>query len=788
MKFTLSWLKDYLDTSADIFTIAEALTGCGLEVESVDNPAATLTPFVVAEILEATRHPDAEKLQVCKVKAAQGELQIVCGAPNARAGIKVALANVGSIIPTNQMEIKKSKIRGIESQGMLCSARELGIGEDHNGIMELAADAVIGDSIVDVLGLNDPVFDVAITANRGDCMAIYGIARDLAAKGIGTLKPHAVPAITATTPSNTSVRIDAPALCSLFLGRTVSGVKNGESPEWLQQRLKSVGLRPISALVDITNFMTVAYGRPLHVYDAVKIKGGIHVRAASTGEAFDALNDKSYTLAEGMCVIADNAGVLGLGGIVGGTSTGVDEDTTEVFIECALFDAAAIGKTGRALGVESDARARFERGIDADFMPLGMDIATHMILDICGGTAHAVTCAGNAPNTKHTVKFDVDGTNALCGTAISRAAMEKTLASLGFAVTSDTVQVPTWRHDVTQPADIAEEILRIAGYESIPSVSLPKPAVLPARALNDTQLRLARVRRAVAARGVHETHTWGFVAPEDAQHFTSQSEALCLRNPISSELSVMRSSIAPHLVRGVAKNQARGFTDVHLFEIGAVFGEEKPLMQENAITLLRVGKLSGTHWQGNAIADIYTAKADADVVFAECGLDASKVTLTTQNLPGYYHSGRSAALMLGPKNILGYVGELHPSIAKQYDVQGRLVLAEIFLDRIPQAKPAKRRALTASDYQAVTRDFAFVLDASISASELLKAISGADKLLVQDITLFDVYQGKGVEVGKKSIGIRITIQAKDRTLTDAEIESVAQSVIAAAARLGATLR
>lgn len=790
MKFTLSWLKEFLDSTADVHTITEALTHIGLELESIDNPAATLAPFVVAEILEATRHPDAEKLQVCKVRTAQGELQIVCGAPNARAGIKVALATIGSIIPTNGMEIKKSKIRGVESQGMLCSARELGLGEDHNGIMELASDAVIGASIVDVLGLNDPVIDVAITANRGDCMSVYGIARDLAAKGIGTLKALPSSRIATQGASTTSVRIDAPELCPAFIGRTVKNVTNGPSPEWLQQRLKSIGLRPISALVDITNYMTVTYGRPLHVYDAAKVTGGIHVRTSKAGETFDALNDKAYTLSDGMCVIADDTGVLGLGGIVGGVSSGVTETTTEVFVECAYFTAPDIGRTGRKLGVESDARSRFERGIDAAFMVSGMDIATQMILDICGGEACDTVMAGSVPDTRKTIRFDADFINALGGTTLAPAAMEKTLNALGFTLNGTEATSPSWRHDMAQPADLAEEVLRIAGYDSIPAVSLPKPALLPSRALNDVQLRLSRVRRLLAGRGLHETHTWGFVSPEDRAIFSAGAEQpdMHLLNPISSDLSYMRPTLLAHLVRGAAKNQARGYADVHLFEAGAIFGTEKPLLQENSVAIVRVGQLTPSHWQGAHVADIYSVKADIEAALALCGLDAAKVTFNSKDVPGYYHPGRAASLWLGPKNLLGYVGELHPRAAQPYDVQGRVIAAELFLDRIPQAKPAKRKALSISDFQSVTRDFAFVVDASLPASDLLKAVNGAEKILLRDVTLFDVYQGKGVEDGKKSIGIRITVQANDRTLTDAEIDVVAQSAIKAAAGLGAVLR
>lgn len=788
MKFTLSWLKEHLDTSADIFSLTEALTHLGLEVESVESPGANLHDFVVAEIKEAARHPDAEKLQVCKVAAAQGELQIVCGAPNARAGIKVALANVGTVIPTNDMEIKRSKIRGIESQGMLCSARELGLGEDHAGIMELPADAVIGDSIVDVLGLNDPVIDLSITANRGDCMSVHGIARELAAKGLGTLKPYANPAITAKGKSSTSVHIDVPALCPAFFGRTISGVKNGPSPEWLQQRLQAVGLRPISALVDITNFMTLAYGRPLHVYDVAKLKGDIRVREAKAGEAFDALNDKHYEVRQGMCVIADDSGIIGLGGIVGGVSTGVDELTQDVFLECAYFDAVAIGKTGRALGVDSDARARFERGIDPDFMPLGVEIATRMILELCGGEPCEVVLAGTVPNHKREIRFDADAVNTLGGTSLSKAQMEKHLHALGFEVKGDKAISPSWRSDMALPADLAEEVLRLEGYDSIPSASLPKPALCPARLLNDTQLRLSRCRRALAGRGLHEAHSWGFMSENDASHFGQQDDGLKLRNPISSDLSVMRTGLLAHLVRGAAKNQARGLKDVHLFEVGAVFGADKTLYQENAAAWVRVGALSGLHWQGDVSADLFTAKADMEALLGECGLDAAKTALQTNNLPAHYHPGRAAAIMLGPKNLLGYVGELHPSLLQAYDVDGRMVACELFLDRIPMPKASKRKALRVSDFQQVTRDFAFVADAALPAADVLKAVSGAERVLIKDVALFDLYQGKNLDAGKKSLGIRITLQADDRTLTDAEIEAVAQAVVKAAQAIGAALR
>lgn len=788
MKLPLSWLKEFLETDADLFTLTDALTHLGHEVESVDNPAATLKPFVVAEILEATPHPEADRLRVCKVATSEGELQIVCGAPNARAGIKVALARIGSIIPTNQMEIKKSKIRGVESQGMLCSARELGIGQDHEGIMELPLDAPIGAAIIDILGLNDPIIDVAITANRGDSMSIYGIARDLAAKGIGRLKALPSPAITSTEACVQSVALEDASLCPAFIGRVIKGVHNIASPEWLQQRLKSVGLRPISALVDITNYMTIAYGRPLHVYDMAKLKGTIHVRATKTNETLDALNDKSYVLRDGMCAITDDSGVIGLGGIVGGVSTGVDEHTINVFLECAYFTPAQIGKTGRALMIDSDARTRFERGIDPNFMPQAADIATQMILDLCGGTASQIQLTGTLPSHTRHIPWNPQSVNQLGGTNLSRESMEKTLVALGFVVSGAHVTSPSWRLDIEQPADIAEEVLRLHGYDAIPPQSLPKPDKLPQRALNDTQLKLSRTRTCLAAQGIHESHSWGFISPFDAEHFIAQSKELELRNPISSDLSLMRTSCLPHLLRAVAKNQSRGMTDVHLFEVGAVFVVDKPLMQENVASIIRTGKRMPAHWQGTRDADIYTVKADIDALLKIYGLDSAKLILKTDTLPPYLHPGRSASLWLGPKNCLGVFGELHPSVAQSYDAQNRIIIAEIYLDRIPPAKPSKNRALKISDFQPVTRDFAFVVDAHLPASDLIKALQNTEKLLLRHIVLFDVYSGKGVADDKKSLALSVTLQADDRTLTDKEIETVSQSLIKAAQSVGASLR
>lgn len=788
MKLPLSWLKEFLDTQADLFTLTDALTHLGHEVESVENPAATLKPFVVAKILEATAHPEADRLRICKVETAEGIVHIVCGAPNARAGINVALAKIGTIIPTNQLEIKKSKIRGVESHGMLCSARELGIGQDHEGIMELPDDSQIGASIVDALHLNDPIIELSITANRGDAMSIYGIARDLAAKGVGELRAYKHSPITSTISCTQPVILDDTTFCPAFVGRTINGIKNLPSPEWLQRRLKSVGLRPISALVDITNYMTIAYGRPLHVYDAKKLRGAIHVRAAAEGETLSALNDKSYTLSTDMGVIADDSGVIGLGGIIGGTSTCVDENTVDVFLECAYFSAQQISKTARALAIDTDARSRFERGIDPDFMLRATDIVTQLIIDLCGGTASTSQITGKIPSHHRTIAWNPDKVNILGGTDIDRASMEKSLKALGFTVHETTVVSPSWRSDIEQPADIAEEVLRLHGYDHIAPITLPKPALLPKRVLNDAQLTLSRARRCLAAQGLNETHSFGFMSQADGAHFTMQSEALEIRNPISSELSYMRTTCLPHLLRAIEKNQSRGMMDIHLFEVGAIFDVNKPLMQEQVASVARTGLIHGNHWQVTHQADIYSVKADMERTLLSCGLDASKITLKTDALPAYLHPGRAALMWLGPKNCLGYFGELHPRILAAYHIAHRVVVGEIYLERIPPAKPSKRRALKTSDYQSSTRDLAFLVDVTLPASELIKAIENAEKSLLRTITIFDVFTGKNIADDKKSIALRLIFQADDRTLTDAEIDISVHAAIEAAKSLGASLR
>ncbi len=793
MKFPLSLLKKFLKTDASLAQISATLTAIGLEVDAIEDKSAELKPFVVAEILHAEKHPQADKLQVCKVKAAQGELQIVCGAPNARAGIKVALANIGTIIPTNQMEIKAAKVRGVESQGMLCSAAELGLGADGGGIIELPLDAPIGASIVDILGLGDPVLDLNITANRGDCMGVMYIAMDLAAAGLGDIIRTERHEPAGATSETYPIIIEDTDACPAFLGRIFRGVKNGASPEWMQRILTAAGMRPISALVDITNYATLAYGRPAHVYDLKKLNGPLTVRRAKNGEPLLALNDKTYTLTERDCVIADASGAIGLGGIMGGISTAVDETTTDILLEIALFTPERIAKTGRALQIDSDARARFERGVD----PAAVEKAdlgfSALITETCGGTPGARHLVGSIPSGREAIRFNPAAINALGGVEVPETRQREILEKLGFTLTKDTATPPTWRHDISQPADLAEEVLRIIGYDAIPLASLPKPASISRPALDGSQARNSTLRRTAATRGLHETYSWGFCSKEQADAWTCAAEkealqALELLNPISADLSVMRPKIMPHLVEAVRTNLARGIADIALFELGATFHDVTPTGQKTALSALRTGQLSGTHWAGSKTVDLFDVKADLYALLEAAGINTAQLSVIPIKDAPWLHPGRSGAVGLGPKNILGVFGQLHPSLLKTFGVEVPVFAFSLFVSALPAVKATKRKPLSTSDFQAVTRDFAFVLDGGVAAADLLKAVSSAEKTLLKDVTIFDVYQGKNVAEGKKSIALTITLQAADRTLTDAEIEAVAQAIIASAMKVGAVLR
>ncbi len=788
MKFPLSLLKRHLITDASLETISTTLTAIGLEVDAIIDNSAALKPFVVAEILEAERHPQAERLQVCKVKSADGTLQIVCGAPNARAGIKVALANIGTIIPTNQMEIKKAAVRGVDSQGMLCSARELGLGDDHAGIMELPLDAAIGDSIVDVLGLGDPVLDLNITANRGDCLGVYGVARDLAAAGLGELKPLCVPSITENGALPMTITIDDSDGCPAFLGRVIRGVKNGPSPEWLQRTLTAAGMRPISALVDITNYFSLLHARPLHVYDLAKISGNITVRRAVDGEELAALNEKNYRLTTQCCVIADDKKALAIGGIMGGADTGVSDTTTDILLEVALFNPMRIATTGRALQIDSDARQRFERGVDFAFLEMADARATDLIIELCGGTATQRVIAGDATRKTPEIRFDADAINALGGTDISETRMREIFALLGFADHGPHVHAPSWRHDITQPSDLAEEILRIVGYDSIPAISLPKRGGVAGAGLSPEQTRMSHLRRSAAGLGLHETYSWGFCSPAQAEAFGGQSEALHLLNPISAELSVMRPKILPHLVEAVRANIARGIADVALFELGATFHDVTPTGQEMVLSGVRTGSRTGLHWAGSKPVDVFDVKSDAMALLDAAGIDSGKcMVMPTKDAP-WFHPGRSGIIAQGPKNILASFGELHPALLKQFGIEVPVFAFAVFVSKLPPVKAPKRKVLAASDYQSVSRDFAFVVDDNVPATDLVAAVHKAEKQLLREVTVFDVYKGKGVEDTKKSIALTVRLQADDRTLTDAEIEKISAEIITSARKIGAVLR
>lgn len=785
MKFTLSWLKDHLDTTATLAEISEKLTAIGLEVESVTDNSASLAPFIVAEILEATQHPQADKLRVCKVNDGKSVRQIVCGAPNARAGIKVVLAQEGVKIPANGLVIKKTAIRGVESNGMLCSASELALGEDSAGIIELPASAEVGGPVVSILGADDPVIEIAITPNRADCLGVYGIARDLAAAGLGTLKPVTSGKWQATSESAIKINLQVPA-CPLFIGCHIKGVKNGPSPEWLQRRLKAIGLRPISVLVDITNFMTYGYNRPLHVFDAAKLKGNIHVRYAKNGETLKALNGREYTLDSSMVAVCDDSGVVGLGGVIGGEATGCGDETADVFLEAALFDPVHIAKTGRAHSLDTDARHRFERGVDPAFVQTGAEIAVALILELCGGTASSLVIAGKAPDTTRTIAFDYNKVAALGGLNLPREKAEGYLKAVGCTLAGNNVTTPSWRADIEGEADLVEEILRLSGYNSIPSAVLPYAGRSTA---TPQQQRVSSVRTGLALRGFSEVYSWAFLPQAHAVQFGGGSEALQLANPISADLDAMRPSLLPNLLAAAGRNAARGFADCALFEIGNVYFDVTPQGQKLAVCGIRTGSPAPRNtFKTERSVDVFDAKADLIAVLGAAGLNASKLP-ADRNAPGWYHPARSGRLLLG-KTPAGIFGEIHPAILEQFGISTRAVAFELLLDAVPlpKAKSKAKPSLVMSNFQSADRDFAFMADEKTLAADIIKAVEGAEKQLIRSVSLFDIYIGKGVEPGKKSIALSVTLQANDRTLTDAEIEDVAKKVIAAVAPLGLSLR
>ena len=800
MKFTLSWLKEHLDTDATVDQISEKLTAIGLEVEEIHNPADDLAPFVVAEVVEAGPHPDADKLQVLKVSTGTETLQVVCGAPNARAGLKGAFAPSGATIPSNGMKLRPTKIRGVESNGMMCSEKELGLGDNHDGIIDLPADAPVGTKFSDYMDMNDPVIEIAITPNHQDALGIYGIARDLAAAGMGALKSQDIATITGKFDNPQKVILanpeTGPEVCPVFAGRTIRNIKNGPSPEWLQKKLRALGMKPISALVDITNFLTYDMARPLHVFDADKLQGDIVVRLSKAGETLTALDDGEYTLDDGVCVITDDSGVIGLGGVMGGVSTGCQPDTTNVFLEAAWFDPITIAMAGRKLGIDSDARYRFERGVDPETMLPGIELATKLILDMCGGEPSDVIVSGEIPTISKTVTLRPGRVNHLGGVDVATTEIIEILSLLGFQVTKNDdkldVVTPSWRCDIDGEADLVEEVLRIHGFEHIRSEPLPVSSREITTGLNAMQKRVRLAKRTAAGRGMREAVTWSFLPSVQAELFADLKPELVLSNPISSDLDAMRPNLLPNLITAAGRNIDRGFKNIALFESGNQFASDTPDGQSLVLAGVRRGQDSAKHWNGSPEdVNAFTAKADAEAILRAIGAKIDNAQVVAE-APAWYHPGRSGAIRLGPKNILAWFGEIHPAIAKALDVKGPLVGFEILLENIPfpKAKSGNNRGpLSASDLQAVERDFAFVVDLDTTAADLIRAVRGADKKLIRDVNLFDVYVGAGIDEDKKSLAISVTLQPVDKTLTDEAIEDFSSKVIAnVEKRTGGVLR
>jgi len=800
MKFTLSWLKEHLDTDASPSEIAARLTAIGLEVESITDPGAGLKDFIVGEVVTCEKHPNADKLRLCEVSDGKDTLQIVCGAPNARAGIKVVLARPGTVIPATGEALKLGTIRGVESRGMMCSARELLLGEDHDGIIELKPGAKAGAPVMAALveaGLlaNDPLFDVSITPNRGDAASVFGIARDLAASGLGTLKTEKVTPVAGKFPSPKKISLDfSPEnknACPIFAGRLIRGVKNGPAPKWVQDRLKSVGMKSISALVDATNLISQDRGRPLHVFDADKLSGNLHARMANDHEQVYALDDKTYVLDTDTIVIADDSYARGIAGIMGGMDTGSFEDTKNVFIESAWFDPARIARAGRKQGIISDARYRFERGVDPQFVLPGLELCTRLILEWCGGEASDVVIAGELPPPHKPILFDATSVEKLGGIAVPREKIIAILEDLGFVVEDHGIlhiTPPSWRHDVDGPADLVEEVVRIHGLSDVPSVALPRVDGVAAPVLSKAQRRTRTARRALAARGFNECVSFSFIARYDATLFGGGDEARQLSNPIASDLDALRPSVLPSLLAAAARNAARGFSNLQLFEIGAAFDSGMPEAQKTVAAAIRTGHPE-RHWQkSDESTGLFVVKADL-LAALEAITGAPMSAPITQGSQSWYHPGRSGTIAMGPK-VIAQFGELHPKILAAFDIKVPAAGFEIFLDAIPDAK-AKGKAkplFQPSPFQAIERDFAFVVDAKVAAGEIVKAVKLADRTLIEQVTVFDVYEGKGVPEGQKSIAVAVRIQPKDATLTEAEIEALAQKIVAGALKLGATLR
>ena len=809
MKFTLSWLKEHLDTTATVEEVVEAMTMAGLEVEHVENPAAKLAAFSVAKIVEAVQHPNADRLRVCQVDTKDGRKEIVCGAPNARPGLTTIYAPLGAYVPGSGITLEARPVRGVVSNGMLCSASELEVAEESDGIMELPDTLAVGASAAEALGL-EAVIDFEVTPNRPDWLGVAGIARDLAAAGLGKLKDLSIAPVKGGFPCPVQIRLDAPDACPVFAGRLIRGVKNGPSPAWLQQRLVSIGLRPINALVDITNLISYDRARPLHVYDRAKLVGDVIVarlgagqdqsRPAHTDEATPAehhdeqliaLDGKTYDLTSDMCVIADANGErpVGLGGVMGGESTGCDEDTTDVFVESAWFDPIRTAQTGRTTGITSDAQYRFARGVDPGSVVPGLELATKLILEICGGEASDVLVAGEAPAAPGPIRFDRSYVRQLTGLSIDNARIDQILSDLGFAIEGDQVTPPTWRRDVEGRADLVEEVARIEGFGALPAEPLPEIVRPAGGVLSVRQNRIRTARRAMAALGYAETVTWSFLSRETARLFGGGQDELVVANPISSDLDCMRPSVLPNLIEGAGRNARKGFPDAVLFEVGPIYRGDEPADQSTVVAAI-VAPHPPRRWDGKGEDPLFALKADLMALLEELGAPALQVAQGQAS--AWWHPGRSARLQLGPKTVVAEFGELHPRVLKALDVTGPVLGFELTLEAIPEGKRKAvktKPALTLSALMPLSRDFAFVVEERVAAGDLVRAIAGADKQLIAEARVFDVYRGANLGEGMKSLAVEILIQPQDHTLAEAEIEQLSAKVVAAAAKAtGAKLR
>lgn len=796
MKFTLSWLKSHLDTEAEVDQVAEAMTMAGLEVEEVHDPIAALAPFTVAKIVSAERHPNADRLQVCQVETVDGMKEIVCGAPNARAGLTTIYAPIGAYVPGLGVTLVEKPVRGVVSNGMLCSASELELSDESDGILELADDLQVGEPAAGVFGA-EPVIDFEVTPNRPDWLGVAGIARDLAAAGLGKLTTLEIVPVAGSFDSPVSVTLEAPELCPVFAGRVIRGVRNGPSPEWLQQRLTAIGLRPINRLVDITNLISYDRARPLHAYDLATLSGeGIVVRAGrGEADSLVALDGKTYAPSVADCVITDAGGqrAIGLGGVMGGVSTGCSDETVDVFVESAWFDPIATAQTGRSLGISSDAQYRFARGVDTASVVPGLELATQLILDLCGGEPSTVTVAGQAPAAPAAFAFDPAYVKRLSGMDLSDDRIFDILFALGFTVMRGSpwsVTPPSWRRDIEGRADLVEEVARIEGYAALPDAPLPPVAPAPGGVLSPRQARVRTARRALAALGYAEAVTWSFTKQSIATLFGGGDERLVLENPIAADLDCMRPSVLPNLIQAAARNAARGHADVALFEIGPIYLDDQPTGQRTVIAGL-VAPHADRHWGGAGEDPLFALKGDLLAVLEEIGAPVTSLQLVQGSNRDWWHPGRSARLQLGPKNVIVEFGALHPRVLKALDADGPMLGFEIVLDSVPEPRGKSGKARGAADLpnlMPLSRDFAFLMDEAKAVGDLTRAVAGADKALIADVRVFDVYRGQGVPEGQKSVAIEVEIQPRAATLAEAEIEILTAKITSAATKAGGTLR